>query len=361
MNPQPEQLHEVLERHRRSAHNAWQSDQPLPDDPEVRALARLARSLQTASALQTDPDFARQLERRILAHNAARQRQHPHQRWWEKFLPRLTYAHPALALALGFCLLFIFLGAGVLVAAAQVTNPNNPLYAIKQWEQQIQGSPTGAQTAQAEQDVQAARDQLNLLPSLANAAHAGDYRHALADFDQQLRIATQAINALPAGQDHTRLAGELAALQLDARHMLRGLLLQLAVPERLATTDELGRLGDTVPHLTAVDVTFPAHPNGSATIRISGDNLQAGAALLVDGHVAPASGTLQQGGYLFTATWNGNQHPHSIGIMNPDGTVAQTTALTLHSTSSNGKGGGGGNGNGGSNDKGNSPRSFFLR
>lgn len=329
MNSQPEQLHLELERARRRSSDAWQSDQELSDDPEVRALDLLARTLQAAPPIQVDADFARHLERRMLAHSATRQRKDSTHRWWAGILPQARRIHPALTAGLSLCLLFIFLGSGVLLAAAFVTNPNNPLSALRGGVQPAPVSSPGSSADQAERDLQSARARLNTLARFANAPHAGQYRQALEDFDQQLSLAARDIAALPAGSDHTRLTGELSTLQADARHTLRGLLLQLAVPERQATTDELGRLGDVVPHLREVDLTLPAHPKGQASISISGDDLQAGAMLLVDGQVVSASGTLQNGRYLFTATWKGQQHPHSMGIMNPDGTVAQTTAIII--------------------------------
>ena len=127
---------------------------------------------------------------------------------------------------------------------------------------------------------------------------------------------------------------------------MQGLLLRLALPERLATTEELGRLGATVPQLTSVTVTLPAHGNGQATVSISGTDLQPGATLLVNDQPVVATGTLQQGVYVFLANWKGKQHPHTVGLMNPDGTAAETTAITLKSPTGNGSGNG--NGNGGS-------------
>ncbi len=359
MNSPYDPLHEELERLRHHTRAARQNERPTTSDPETKALAALARSLREAPALQVDPHFADHLEQRLLARQAALQRQRPAHRWWAGILPHPWRAHPALSLALSLVLVVALLSTGLLVAAAQVTSPNNPLYALKHWEQQVQGTLTDPSTDQAEQEIQTARSQLNTLPGLANAAHAGQYRHALAGFDQQLRQAEEAVDALPAGPDRQRLLGELTTLQTDARSTLRGLLLQLAVPERQATTDELGRLGDIVPHLTHADVTLPAHPNGLASVSISGDHVQAGAALLVDGQPVTAAGSFQNGRYLFTLLWKGSQHPHSIGIMNPDGTVAQTTAITLHMPSgSNGSGGGNGNGGGnGSSNEGGKPES----
>jgi hypothetical protein len=58
---------------------------------------------------------------------------------------------------------------------------------------------------------------------------------------------------------------------------LRGRLSELALSGRLLMTEELGRLGDPVPHLMYVVSVLPAHPNGQAIISISGEDIQPGA------------------------------------------------------------------------------------
>jgi len=362
VKPLPEWLDDELERQR--SRRAYDSRQPVrsrASDPQVDALVHLARRFQSAPPLQVDPHFARRLEDRVLARHEALQRHRSLPRRWGWRFPGSLRAHPALGVALSLMLLVILLGTGVLVAAAQVADPANPLYAIKRWERQAQTSLFGTPADQAELDLQLARDRLDSLSNLANTAHAGAYGQALNALDQQLGVAAQDVNVLPAGADRTRLSGELASLRADARRTLRGLLLRLAVPERLATTAELGRLGDTIPQLTQADLTLPTQPNGQATIRLSGAGFLVGAQLLVDSKLVVASGALQQGVYLFTTIWMGNLHPHSIGLMNPDGTVAQTAAITLHTAAGSGNGGGngggtgngGGSGNGGSNGGGN--------
>ncbi len=354
MNPLPERLNERLERRQVRSWNGEEppdwllSPVPAPNrDPEVDELVALALRVQAAPPLQVDPDFARQLEQRILVRHAALHLERPARGW---SFPRLLRAHPVFGVALSLCLLLLLLGTGVLVAAAQVTNPNNPLSVVKHWEQQVQVSLANSPASQAQLELQFARDQLTTLVTLADAAHAEAYREALVELDQQLNIASRAIHALPTGADHNRVESQLATLQADARHTLRGLLPQLAFLERLLTTDELGRLGDSVPHLVSVAIVLPAHPNGHAIISIAGDEIQPGAQLLVDTRLVDVGGSLQNGVYVFVANWAGNQHPQSIGILNPDGTAAQTTTITLNSSddhgNSNGNHGGNGNGNG---------------
>ncbi len=312
-------------------------------DWEVDELVALARRLQQAHPLQVAPDFARQLERRMVRRYAELQLQRGSRR---RSFCSLLRARPALSAVLGICLLFCLLSTSVLALAAQVSDPTSPLYGLKRWEQHVQFQLSGSPADQATLDLRFARDRLKTLPSLADTAHASAYRWALADLDQQVNAAAAAITELPVGAQRTHLAGELARLKLDAIHVLRGLLARLALPEQLGTTNELARLGDTVPLVRQAWLTLPAHPNERATISFTGLDLQPGAHLLVDDKVIEETGTLQHGQVVFVMDWNGNQHPHSLGMLNPDGTATETTAITITGAGTGGTPGGNQNGNG---------------
>ncbi len=312
-------------------------------DWEVDELVALARRLQQAHQLQVAPDFARQLERRMVRRYAELQLQRGSRR---RSFCSLLRARPALSAVLGICLLFCLLSTSVLALAAQVSDPTSPLYGLKRWEQHVQFQLSGSPADQATLDLRFARDRLKTLPSLADTAHASAYRWALADLDQQVNAAAAAITELPVGAQRTHLAGELARLKLDAIHVLRGLLARLALPEQLGTTNELARLGDTVPLVRQAALTLPAHPNARATISFTGLDLQPGAHLLADGKVIEETGTLQHGQMVFVLDWNGNQHPHSLGMLNPDGTATETTAITIKGTGTSGTPGGNQNGTG---------------
>ena len=357
MNSEYERLNELLEREKvRTWPGEKQPEQfgmPAhisPGDAEIDELVMVARRLQVSPQVQVDPTFAILLEGRLLQRQASLHRERVKRGW---FFPRLWRMHPVFSVALSFCFLLLVLAASVLAAAAQVSNPQNPLYLVKHWEQGMQVSLAGTSQSRAELDVQFARERLNTLADLADPAQADAYRQALMDFDQQLSTATNAIQDLSPGSAHDRLSSELAALKVDARRELQGFLPQLALAERLVTTDELGRLGDTVPHLQSVEITLQEQANErTATIDIGGDDLQPGAHLLVDGQVLDARGFFQNGLLVFTIVWNGDQQPQSIGILNPDGTVAQTNAMTMKGSNGNGNGnsnngnnGGHGNGN----------------
>jgi hypothetical protein len=255
---------------------------------------------------------------------------------------------------------------GTLTAAAQVTNPSNPLYQIKQWMQDVQQPQATSAVARAQANWRTAHDQLNTLVSLADSAHVTAYHQALMDLDQQINTLAQSIKALPAGPDRDNLSDRLVELKADARQVLRGLLPRLTLSEKLLTTDELGRLDDTIPRVESAVMIVFLHAEKQTTINIVGENLQSGARLLIDNQLVVSSGSLQSGRDVFAVSWSSQQPPKTIGILNPDGTVAQTTTITFTiadtNESGNGKNGssnksntsGSGNSNSNGNSSGNS-------
>ena len=86
MSLPPDEFHIILEQfedvqEHRPAHRH-------PSIPTVEALRAWARRLQAHPALKADPDFARQLENRLLERNAELHRSVCQRRWWNWFLPR---------------------------------------------------------------------------------------------------------------------------------------------------------------------------------------------------------------------------------------------------------------------------------
>jgi hypothetical protein len=338
MKPLHDRLNDRLEhiesRSWQNGHHA--SDFMLPEpgregDPEVDALIELARRLRVASHLQVDLDFAERLQRRMVRRHAELQLQHTHKKRSFCFLFR-TY--PAFGVALFLCLLLLLLSTGVLALAAQISDPNNQLYALKRWEQQLQISLASSNAGeQASLDLQFARDRLTTLADLADPAHSMAYSQALAELDQHVQTATAAINGLPPGTQRKHLVSELASLHSDAIHLLRSLLPRLTLSERLATTGELAQLGDHVPRLTSGILILPPQPPGRVSISLAGSDLQPGAQLLVDGTPTGVTGLVQNSHLIFVvANWKGEQRPQSLGLLDPDGTAAQTTAITLKTT-----------------------------
>lgn len=306
-----------------------------PPDPEIEELVEVARRFQAAPQLQANAVFASQLERRVLRHGLERQQKNA-QGW---FFLRGLRVHLALA---GIVCALLF-GIGALAVAAQATNPGSPFHKITQL---LSPASTSAPADQATSDLKVARQQLHTLLSLADPAQSSAYLQALKDFEQQRSTAASAISLLPAGKQQQQLTNQLGALNTDARQDLRALLPNLTLTAGIATTAELGRLGMLVPRITGATLTLPTHPNEPATISIFGSGIQPGAQLLINGKQLSVTGTRSDGQITFVLDWNGNQHPHSLGIANPDATMAQTEAITIKTAKDDGNKNGNDNGSG---------------
>lgn len=327
---------------------------PAERDEETDELIALARRIREEEAVQVAPDFAQQLERRMLRYNAEVKLQ---QRSKKSSFFALFRTHHVFSAVLSLCLLFLLFSTSTLALAAQANNPDNPLYAVKNWEQHVQLLFAGNAENQASLNLQFAQGRLDALSSLTSANHAAAYRQTLTDLDQNIDVAAAIINSLPAGAQRDHMTGELSSFKGDAINVLRGLLSRLAIPERLTTTNELANLGDQVPHIDSAILHLPAHANEKAIIRLTGNNIDAGAHLLIDGQLVDASGSLQNGQIIFRIDWQGRLYPQSLGIMNPDDTIAQiaVTATQNSGTNSN-QGGNNGNQTGnGDNRNGNKP------
>lgn len=305
-----------------------------PPDPAIEELVEVARRFQAAPQLRADAAFASQLERRVLRHGLERQQKGARGGFFLRGL------RGYLALATVVCALL--LGIGVVTVAAQASNPDSPFHKITQF---LSPASTPAPADQATSDLKAARQQLNTLLSLTNPDQSSAYLQTLKAFEQQRSAATSTISLLPGGKQQQQLSTQLSALNADARQDLRALLPKLTLTAGIATTTELGHLGMSVPQITGATLTLSAHPNEPATISIFGSGIQPGAHLLVNGKQFPGTGTLSGGQITFVLHWNGDQHPHSLGIINPDATMAQTEAITIKIAKDNGNGNGHDNGN----------------
>ncbi|HZR42210.1 MAG TPA: hypothetical protein VFB12_18975 [Ktedonobacteraceae bacterium] len=331
MRPLPERLNDRLEQQIAARSGKTQQEQyreiTHSDDAEIERLVALAQRLQTAPALQVEAGFARRLERRLLAQQAVR---------WStqatkgKRIWRLQYSVLRTAIVLTTVVLcMLLLGTGVLLAAERTTNSGSPLYQVKRWEQGVQKTLASSPVDKAELDRQSLRDQLHGLANVADADHTEAYDQAIANLDQQIHSFIQTINGLPGGSDHQRLLNELEDLKTETRQTLRELLPRLTIAERQTTTNELGRLGDSVPELTNASMVLTMQPKEEAIISITGSHLLPQAQLLVNDQPAPSIGILQNGVYVFMLAWTGQQAPTTLGIMDHDDTVAQTKTITL--------------------------------
>ncbi len=344
MRSLPDRLNDRIERQRRGERAVTPGK---IQDPEVDELATLARRLQVTPQLRVNPDFAQQLEARLLTQHTIQSlrlygRATTMQANWH------ARRSPWKRLAFGTALIALLLLAtmGTLSAAAQVTNPNNPLYEVRRLVQRVQYPQTNATIIQADANLHNAQDQLTMLTGQTASTNSAAYRRSLANLEQQITGLNHRIQTLPTGPDRDNLTHKLLTLKANARQTLRQLLPTLNLSEQLLTTNALEQLGDTVPHIDRATMVV-THSNKQATITITGDHLQPGAKLLIDDQLVTASPSWQNGAAVFIANWPGKASPKTIGILNPDDTAAQTTTITFTLTNDND------NDNGNSQNKGN--------
>jgi hypothetical protein len=342
MRSLPDRLNDQIERQRRGERAV--SGPKEHRDAEVEELAQFARRLQFTPQLRPDPRFVQRLEMRVLAQQAAQSHQHATS-------PRRLFQPLRLPLAVGIALacLLLVITAGTFTVAAQVSNPSNPLYRVNRWVQQMQQSESRSVAVdQARADWQKANTQVT---TLASHAKQGTYRQSLMDMDQQIKKLEHSIQALPSGPEKEDFSHKLTTLKAQARQTLRGLLPRLTLSEKLQTTDELGTLGDdTLPQIESARMVV-THPQMQATITIIGEHFHSGAQAVVDTQIVTsrAGSQAQDGSMVFIMEWSGTQSPKTIGILNPDGTLAQTTLVTFTVTNGNATNKGEKNNNGSDN------------
>ena len=362
MRPQQQyrvdQLEQLLRAHSNQGGAAFiQPGVSAGVDDEVQAMAQFAQQLRASSSLLPDPAFAQQLERKILAHNVRyAQAKKTKNRWsWlfsEKGVPRVQFV---LATIL-FCLLLAGTST-VLVMAETVSNPDNPLYHVKVWEQQVQLSLANSPQNRADVSLHIIRDRLSIIPTLADPSHTNAYEQTVDDIKGQIENITSIINTLPAGADHDHLVSELATVKNDTRQTLYGVLLKLPLTEQITTTTLLGQLGAPVPEIQQVTILITRRPTSQAIVTIKGTNLTNTTRLIVNMQVIKSNCVVQENTCVFTFPWHKANPPGDIAVLNADGTVIETTHMTLVSGSGNdGNKGTSGNENGtGKNGKGTNP------
>lgn len=362
MKPQPQhhadQLEEMLSSLEQNVPEHSRSIVSDGVDPEVRELVLLAQQFRASPSLMPDPAFAQRLERKVVAHtvrHAQAQRTQPKWGWligWNRI--------PRAQIVLGALIVCILASTGTLFAmAATVSNPDNPLYGIKVWEQHVQLSLAGSPQSQADVSLQIIHDRLNVIPGLTGTAHADAYRQALDDIKAQIDIVTGVINTLPASSDRQDVENKLAAAKSTTRHTLYGVLLHLPLTERLTTTTFLSQLGAPVPDIQNVSVVITTQPTNQATITVTGTNLNSATQLMVNNRAVVSDCVVQSNACVFTIPWHGTKSPDTITVFNPDGTTAQATNILLVSVDGNTNGGtngtSNGTGNNGKNGNGNDP------
>ena len=302
----------------------------LAQDDDLAPLVATARRLSALDVPLSDPAVAQAIKARVLARATERREQGDvaAKRTPRRLWTRPTIGWDVLRPALVAAVVFLVLGVGTVVAAAQAS-PGSPLFALHRIEQSVQANAALDSTSRARQHLKFAREWLATLRAAAtqnldNTTYA-DALHALRDEDD---AAASEIAQMQLGTQRTALEADLGALRTDERATLRATLLATSWPNRIAATTALGALGVEVPRVTSATLVEGAE--GHWQVTLSGKGFQPGALLLVNGQ--PAGTVTATSSGVLTATLPLNaltEAPSTLGVGNPDGTAAATTSARM--------------------------------
>lgn len=221
--------------------------------------------------------------------------------------------------------LLLVAGITALTTAAAAAGPGSFLFGLHRAEQNVRVQLASSQGDRIRLHLSYADDALSQLNDTV-ARRAGDpaYSAALATFLAERQAVAQSLGSLPPGAEHDTLAAQLSNLTTKAESSLHAALSAISWPDRVATTQALGTLGEPVLVVTDVKIT---HEDGQNThlIRIvaQGSGFAAGAVITADGQVVGTviSATATQVIVEIDATGL-RLPPREVGVSNPDGTAA---------------------------------------
>jgi len=241
--------------------------------------------------------------------------------------------------------LLLVAGVSVLTAAAAAAGPDSPLYGLHRVEQNVRVQLASSQGDRIRLHLSYANEALAQLDT-AVARHAGDhagdpaYKSALATFSSEQLAAAQGVAALPAGSERATLDAQLTTLRLRARNDLHAALRAISWSDRVATTQVLGGLGETILVVQDVKVIREDGPNiHLLRLVATGSGFAPGAVITVDGQSAGTliSETATQLVVEIDAT-TFHLPLRAIGVSNPDGTAALSLKVEIDSGSDHSSG-----------------------
>ncbi len=295
----------------------------LRADDAVRMAA--AESFARLNAIEIPPDVAQRIEARVRNRAAALQaerqvvQQHRSPLREVSRRPVMRRAWIA-AFAATVVLLLTFLG---ITTVAANSLPGDPFYGIRQVEQHVALAWTGDQSAHASLQLTQLQQAIADLSTVVSK-HRSDaaISEALATVAADTQASQNAVHGLPAGKPRVALEQTLANTLFDERTSLHRLLSQVGWSQRVAFTRQLGALGEAVPSITGVTVSWDS--GDTLTLTINGKNFAPGARLVIDGS---SRGIVLQGNTttLRVSVNTSDMHYHMmsrIGVVNPDGTAA---------------------------------------
>jgi hypothetical protein len=222
-------------------------------------------------------------------------------------------------------LVLLLVSIGTLTAAAR-SLPGDALYGLKQVEDRSALVFTGSPRARAEAEIGQLRSALADLRTVVAAGRTQDaLQQAVSAVVSKTNDSRAAVAAV-SGADRVAAQHDLDTALSAEEQTLRSLLRQVNWPIRVALTQQLGALGDAIPTITQVSVSQQSDDTLLVTVR--GTNFAPTAELVINGEPqgrGQQSTTTQLIVVISEASW---QHEaQAIGVLNPDGTAAQTQGV----------------------------------
>jgi hypothetical protein len=293
-----------------------------------------AASLTCLNTLEVPSAFAERIEERVrtrvhtLHLEGIPQKSHSHRRTigYHTIPLRKYFALASIILLLAL----VFTGFGVTRVAAN-SLPGDPLYQVKRLEQQIVVAQTQDQEQKVSLEIAHVSTALADLSAVVQERRSDtDITAALAVVASDTQGSQQAVNVLPEGQARENLVRTLTVTLNAERSALLQLLPDLSWSQHLAFTNQLGRVGEQIPLVTRVTAAWNA--NHMLILTITGKNFAPGVRPII-AEVSRGI-VMQQTSTTLTiavvAADLPDEHAYTVGVANPDGTVAQIMVLGDH-------------------------------
>ena len=319
MNPE-EYLDRLIERRERG-----EVQLPVTND-EVSASLAAAEILTQLRKIDVPPKFASSLELSIRARARGFAQQNgrtiplarPRSPAKSHRFPRRLSSIVVLGAAAVLILVYIFV-----LMAYTPSLPSDPLYGLKQAEQQFTRTFAGGPLDRAIVQIDQLRSSLVELSTVVNDGRGDDaIRVALNIVAVKTSDSRRAVLVVPAGTGREAAQQDLDSALAVEEQTLRHLLDHVDWPIRLVFTNQLGALGDPVPTVTHAMVLTQS--NGTLLIILTGTHFAPHAELIIDGQPAGMASQItseQLVAVISSSMWSPDAH--ALGVLNPDGTAAQ--------------------------------------
>lgn len=307
------------------------ANRPLFLDAETQELLDAAEKLSQLRSINVPSLFAQKLEgelrARARAQNSAKLKQSGQLLLLAPARGSTRTIHPLKrqAWAAVICLVSILLIICTVILVSISSLPGDPFYTLTQTGKHVKLHLSNRVQDQANAAIQQLYSSLSDLKTVVNDGRGDDAiqqaLNALADWTS---TSQQEVATLDTSSEIPAIEQKLAQGIADEKQTLHFLLNQVDWSMKLAFSHQLGVLGEQVP--TVATASIHILNSGNALVTLTGTNFSPQAQFIVDGK--PMGSVSQRSAYSLVALISNAERlagTHTVGILNPDKTAAQTT------------------------------------